>query len=119
MVLNHFIAWAARAIGAPADFRQFAPGAITLFTILGCAAGTGVFLFLRNRNRSVWTWRIVAYGALLLSYAPDVFLLAGGADERGAVALLLMHTVTGVLLTEALANLAWASARGKTGPQLA
>lgn len=109
----------ALAAGASAEFPPLGVGPIVVFTVLGCAAGTGVFFWIRRAARNPpKVWRIVAYSALVTSFIPDALLaraiLAGGSDRFGGdgpsmkgadiaiVFLMLMHVATALLLTETL-----------------
>ena len=81
---------------------------VLLFTVLGTAAGVGLFAVLRGRvARPARTFRRVAVAALVLSLVPDVGLIAVDASVTVdvAVVLMAMHAVAAAVTVEALVGI--------------
>ena len=72
----------------PAEFQQFSAAAVVVFTALGAIGATVVYAFIANRyDHPVRTFRGVAFGALLLSFAPDLVLWVNQGSSQGVTAV--------------------------------
>jgi hypothetical protein len=105
-VVNVVISAVARGpFGASDDFVPLTPGPIVMWTILGALLGAaGWRLVVRSaRSRALLT-RLVPT-VLVLSFLPDLALLATdtmpGQTPAGVLALMVMHVVTAAIVVTA------------------
>jgi hypothetical protein len=81
-------------------------GPTILFTTFGSLGATGVFALVRRRAaKPEYVFRWIAAGVLLLSFAPDLWILGDGGAElfpgatpAGTGVLMVMHVTTAVLV---------------------
>jgi hypothetical protein len=93
----------------PDNFSPLKGPAFVALTIVGVLGAVIAFAAVgRFAKNPVRTFRIVAGVALLLSFLPDLGLLAGmpGATPVGVLALMAMHVVAAVIAVGVLTGLA-------------
>lgn len=98
IAVNAVIAAVAIAAGAPSTYGPLTFPAFALFTTLGIAAGWAGWVLVHRRARDPRrTLRVLVPVLTLLSFVPDVLLLAfrfiPGTTTAGVIALMLMHLV--------------------------
>jgi hypothetical protein len=80
-----------------AEFTHLTPGPVVFLTFLGTLGAVGVYTLLRRRSqRPDWLFQRIAWGALALSFLPDVALgmsNAPGVTWPNIVGLMLLHVV--------------------------
>lgn len=110
---NWLLVLVGKAAGVPATFGPLSFFAVAFFTIPGVLAGVGVYALVRRfATRPRVVWRLLAYGALLLSFLPDVQLLRAPeafpfpVAPLGVAFLVAMHVWAGVVTTEGMLRLA-------------
>jgi len=98
-------------IDVPTSFPPLAgPGPTIFFTVVSGAVASGVYARIRRVSaRADTTFRWVALAVLLLSFAPDLWLLSEGAAEAfpgatpGAVGILMaMHVAAAAAIVGVL-----------------
>ena len=95
-VANVVLVLAATAAGVAPGFRPLNPFPVLLLTVLGVAAATAVYwLLVRRTSTPDRTFLRLASVALVVSFLPDVALLAGdpAATGPGVAVLMVMHVV--------------------------
>ncbi len=94
----------------PADFMPLQTPAFIPFTVVGLLGAILVFAIIgRVARRPVRTFVIVAAVVLVLSFLPDIGLLASGAPGAtlpGILVLMLLHVVAAVIVVALLVRLA-------------
>jgi hypothetical protein len=92
------------ALDVAAGFEPFAPLRPILLTVAGVLAGTGVLALLtRVSSNPVRTFRILAVPGVLVSFIPNIVLLAAdpppfpGITGATVATLMLMHVVAAVI----------------------
>ncbi len=94
----------------PADFMPLQTTAFIPFTVVGLLGAIIVFAIIgRVARRPVRTFIIVAAVVLVLSFLPDIGLLASGAPGAtlpGILVLMLLHVVAAVIVVALLVRLA-------------
>jgi hypothetical protein len=103
-------AWAIRILHPSSAFAPLASGPPIVDTLLGVVAAIFVFLRVASNPNGLRLWRYVSTAALVLSFAPDVWLatshqMGGGWPE--AFALMLMHVVVWAVCITLLPRLAF------------
>jgi hypothetical protein len=108
---NAIVYFAASALGArPQDFVVQGSGPITLApvvlsSLIGAAGAAVIFaVVVLLSRRPIWTFRIVAVVALVLSFVTP--LTISGAPLSLILTLELMHVVAAVIITGVLTTLA-------------
>jgi hypothetical protein len=93
----------------PAFMPLQSPSFVAL-TVVGAGAGVGVYWLLgRLSRRPITTFRLVALVALVLSFLPDIGLLAGGvpgATWATVGVLMFMHLLAALITVGLLTTLA-------------
>jgi hypothetical protein len=97
-VATSLVALIAHALGAGEGFMPLQPQAYLTFTVAGTLAALGGWvLVVRWVRRSARVLRVLVPVALLVSWVPDVVMLATdflpGATPVGVVALMTMHAL--------------------------
>ena len=89
------------------EFLALAPQSVAIMTVPLCACAIPVFaLIARFAQRPLRTFRIVAAGALLLSFVPDLWLLSQpGSTVPTVGALMVLHVVAAVATVWTLTGL--------------
>ncbi len=94
----------------PAEFQQLQTPAFLPFTVIGLLGAIITFAIIgRVSRRPVRTFQIVAAVVLVLSFLPDIGLLATGAPGAtlpGILVLMLMHVVAAGIVVWVLGRFA-------------
>jgi hypothetical protein len=98
VALNALVSWVAVSWGAPATYGPLTLPAYGLFTVLGVVGGWVGWMLVRRRAQSPdRTLRLLVPVVTLVSFVPDVLLLAfgfiPGATTLAVLALMVMHIV--------------------------
>jgi hypothetical protein len=112
-VLANLVVWAGGNLlfDIPEAFEPLAgPGPTIFLTVVGTIGAVLAFVVVRRvATRPVPVFRMVAAGALLVSFIPDVLLLTEqgaanfpGATVPGVVLLILMHVVAAAIIVRCL-----------------
>lgn len=95
-------------VAIPADFEPLRSGSVILLTVVGGAAATAAFLFVDRVARRPWkVYKVVAFGALLVSFIPDYLLLvsrAPGANAKTVGILASLHIVAFLVIMAAFGS---------------
>jgi hypothetical protein len=98
---------AAGAMEIAPEFRALTYPPVVFLSVLGALGAAGVYALLRRRvAEPVATFRKVAVAALVVSFVPDLALLAAdpAATPAGVVVLILMHVVVAAIAVELLVS---------------
>ncbi|MEH0110360.1 DUF6069 family protein [Tersicoccus sp. MR15.9] len=98
VTLNSLVALVARAAGAPADYGPLTLPAQAMLTVIGLVVGWIGWRLVQRRARDPRrTLRVLVPAVVLVSFVPDVLLLAlrfiPGTTTVGVLALMVMHLV--------------------------
>jgi hypothetical protein len=105
VVANVLIVAGAQALGIAPDFRALTVPPVAFLSALGAVGATAVYWVLdRYSDRPERTFRRVAIATLVVSFVPDLALLAidEAATVTGVAVLMLMHAVVAIVAIELL-----------------
>ncbi|WP_246391751.1 DUF6069 family protein [Halosimplex pelagicum] len=97
----------AQAVGIAPGFRALTYPPVVFLSVLGALGAAGVYALLRRRvAEPAATFRKVAVATLVLSFVPDLALLAAdpAATPAGVVVLMVMHVVVAAVAVELLVS---------------
>ena len=105
VLANVLIVVGAQTLGIAPDFRALTVPPVAVLSALGAIGATAVYWVLdRSVDRPARTFRRVAIATLVVSFLPDLALLAidEAATVTGVVVLMVMHAVVAIVAIELL-----------------